>query len=309
MKKIIAAIVIVLIAAAGFFIVTNLNQDEPADESVASNEEAEADDSEENTAEESSSENASSEVDNGESAEETTTEPDNTEGNEDNASDSRNNNDSTTEESDANTAESSDSPETDDTNTPDPDELADDTSGHEYSAAKQCILSKLTDCEGISRAEQFDAYNALVAEGRLPDAPNTDCLECAVQHSFDALDGDVQADTEEISTFVTEYLNLLPKYYNGNSDAVLDYLVSYGNAHNKLLANKDSGNYRNHTTHSVTIDSVERVQGIIEVYTYRQYSHQTSNGMYETHVKYELIEDKDGLHISDYTELGYYPVD
>lgn len=76
--------------------------------------------------------------------------------------------------------------------TEEPDEEQSDSSAGKgnYNAAEQCIMSELTECEGVSEADQFLAYDNLVTDGTLPQSPGSGCLPCAVKYSFEAEYGD-----------------------------------------------------------------------------------------------------------------------
>src|SRR5699024_7383196 len=63
------------------------------------------------------------------------------------------------------------------------DETSADT--NDYTAAERCIMSQLTECDGVSTSAQFQAYKDLVADGTLPQAPGSGCLPCAVKYSFE----------------------------------------------------------------------------------------------------------------------------
>lgn len=55
---------------------------------------------------------------------------------------------------------------------------------------EQCILSGLTNCNGVTIEQQYDAYKSLVANGTLPQGtPGSGNLAPAVQDSFDIKNG------------------------------------------------------------------------------------------------------------------------
>lgn len=191
-----------------------------------------------------------------------------------------------------------------------------------YTAAEQCIMSELTECQGVSVSSQFQAYKDLVADGTLPQAPGSGCLACAVKYSFEEKYGeskDIEAQpsedgTEDVYTgspeaLVSEYLFSLPAYYNGANELTLNYLLPGSNAYNQLTANKSSGDFRDHMTYTVFIETVEPVtNNEYNVYAYREYSHENSGGVYEAYVRYNVVQKDDRYFITDYTELSNVPV-
>lgn len=50
--------------------------------------------------------------------------------------------------------------------------------------ANECVTSNFkSGCDGVSETALFDAYHRLVAQGKLPAAAATDCIQCAIQES------------------------------------------------------------------------------------------------------------------------------
>ena len=197
------------------------------------------------------------------------------------------------------------------------------TSGNNYTAAEQCIMSELTECEGVPTADRFQAYKDLVRDGTLPQAPGSGCLPCAVKYSFEVKYGesrDIEAETSEVpqdgktytgspESLVTTYLFSLPEYYNGADERTLDYLLPGSDAYSQLVDNKASGNFRDHMTYSVFIDEVETVSdGRYNVYAYREYSHENSGGVHDAYVKYDVVERDGHYYIQNYEELSSTPV-
>lgn len=196
------------------------------------------------------------------------------------------------------------------------------SNSNNYTAAEQCIMSELTECQGVSVSSQFQAYKDLVADGTLPQAPGSGCLACAVKYSFEEKYGesrDIEAQpsdggTEDVYTgspeaLVSEYLFSLPAYYNGANELTLNYLLPESNAYNQLTANKASGDFRDHMTYTVFIETVEPVtNNEYNVYAYREYSHENSGGVYEAYVRYNIAQKDGRYYITDYTELRNVPV-
>lgn len=218
---------------------------------------------------------------------------------------------------------------TDEASTEEPTEengAADDESSadtNDYTAAEQCIMSQLTECDGVSTSAQFQAYKDLVADGTLPQAPGSGCLLCAVKYSFEEKYGesrDIEAQpsgepaedesyTGSPESLVSTYLFSLPEYYNGANDRTLDYLLPDSNAYNKLTANKASGDFRDHMTYSTYIETVEQMSETrYSVYAYREYSHENSGGVYEAYVRYNVVEQDGQYYIEDYNEIQNVPV-
>lgn len=62
--------------------------------------------------------------------------------------------------------------------------------------AERCIMSNFeTGCIGLTQDELMTTYNELVEKNKLPKAPATDCIQCAVQESLDIKNG--VKDSEE----------------------------------------------------------------------------------------------------------------
>ncbi|MCG1009949.1 hypothetical protein J4760_07945 [Salinicoccus sp. ID82-1] len=187
-----------------------------------------------------------------------------------------------------------------------------------YTNAEHCIMSQLTECENVPLNAQFDAYKKLVDDGTLPQAPGSGCLPCAVKYSFEMKYGesrdivsqegeavpDTEPDAEYPENFITDYLFALPGYFGGVSNQAESYFYPGSEGHERLVANKASGQFANHMTYSVQIDRVEEAaDGTLRVYAYREYSHATSDGVNETYTRYDVIEQDGRYYIVSYEEL------
>ena len=307
MNKIIGVIIVLLLIAGGlYFFVFNPSSDngENTTTETAGNEE-------ESSTEEETTEEATEQQEE-ESSEESTEEA----SGEEEAADQE----STTEEN------------TDEASTEEPPEEENDESNNEntaegndndYTAAEQCIMSELTECEGVSTDAQFQAYKDLVADGTLPQAPGSGCLPCAVKYSFEEKYGesrDIEAQpggeqpedqsyTGSPQSLISTYMFSLPEYYNGANERTLNYVLPDSNAYSQLTANKASGDFRDHMTYSTYIETVEQVSETqYTVYAYREYSHENSGGVYEAYVRYNVVQQNGRYYITDYTELRNVPV-
>lgn len=200
------------------------------------------------------------------------------------------------------------------------DEETEDSAGNNenYDAAERCIMSELTECEGVSTENQFMAYQNLVEDGTLPQSPVNDCLPCAVKYSFEAEYGESKSidlsvlprseeAPEEINShlqFVRQYLFALPGYYNDQNNEALEFYQKGSAGQNLLTANKTSGRYANHMTYSVHIDYEEQnSDGSSNVYIYRTYSHVNTNGIYENYVLYNVMASNGRNYIIGYEEI------
>jgi len=297
MNKIIGIIIALLLIAGGvYFFVSG-----PADDSEE-HVENDTDETEEPAEEESSEE--TTEPDTGDPAEEASSE-------EDTEEDTHEKTEEETEEepSEEDSTESG---------------AGENTSGNNYTAAEQCIMSELTECEGVATADRFQAYKDLVADSTLPQAPGSGCLPCAVKYSFEVKYGesrDIEAEPAEEpqddqtytgspESLITTYLFSLPEYYNGANERTLDYLLPGSDAYNQLVDNKASGIFSDHMTYSVSIEEVETVSnGRYNVYASREYSHENSGGVYEAYVTYEVVGRDGQYYISNYSELDNVPVE
>ena len=194
------------------------------------------------------------------------------------------------------------------------------TAGNErnYNAAEQCIMSELTECEGVAVADQFQAYQNLVADGTLPQAPGSDCLPCAVKYSFEAEYGESRdidttvvprsiqgpGEIDNMHQFVRQYLFALPAYFNDIDRDALDFYHPDSEGYNLLAANKASGDYSNHMTYAVHLDSEEANQdGSTDIFAYRTYSHTNTDGIFEAYTRYNVIEEGGRYYLTDYEEI------
>ena len=261
----------------------------------------EAEEQENNTSEETESEPAEEESeDENESAEESESAEETSEETAENST-----------EDTADNEESSETESTDETN---------GSTGNEvnYTAAEHCIMTQLMECENVPEADQFQAYNDLVANGTLPQAPGSGCLACGVKYSFEAKYGEsapltysilprsdkMPGDITNTSEFVQQYLFALPAYFNNHDEEALSFYLPETPGFNALFANKASGNYGNHMTYSVFIDSeVENLDGSMNVYATRTYSHINTHGVFEVYARYTVIEQDGRYYLTDYEEL------
>ena len=261
----------------------------------------EAEEQENNTSEETESEPAEEESeDENESAEESESAEETSE--------------ETAENSSEDTVDNEESSETEST------DEANGSTGNEvnYTAAEHCIMTQLMECENVPEADQFQAYNDLVANGTLPQAPGSGCLACGVKYSFEAKYGEsapltysilprsdkMPGDITNTSEFVQQYLFALPAYFNNHDEEALSFYLPETPGYNALFANKASGNYGNHMTYSVFIDSeVENLDGSMNVYATRTYSHINTHGVFEVYARYHVIEQDGRFYLTDYEEL------
>lgn len=203
------------------------------------------------------------------------------------------------------------------------EKITDDTNGNSsnevnYTAAENCIMTQLTECNNVLEAEQFQAYSDLVADGTLPQAPGSGCLPCAVKYSFEVKYGEsnpvnpailprsdkMPGEITNPSEFVQQYLFSLPAFFNNQNEVALSFYLTDSPGYNALFANKASGNYSNHMTYSVFIDSeVENLDGSMYVYTTREYSHINTDSVYEVYARYQVVEQDGRLYLTDYAEL------
>lgn len=126
-----------------------------------------------------------------------------------------------------------------------------------YDTAEQCIMSELTECENIEANDQYQAYDNLIANGSLPQAPISDCLPCAVNYSFEAEYGDSrEIDTSVLSRsveapveinnqlqFVRQYAFSLPGYFNDVTDDALGFYHPDTAGYSQLVVNKSDGRF------------------------------------------------------------------
>lgn len=187
-----------------------------------------------------------------------------------------------------------------------------------YTAAEHCIMTQLTECENIPSDDQFQAYSDLVADNTLPEAPGSDCLPCAVKYSFEAKYGEsdpvnysilphsekMPEDISDPSEFVQQYLFSLPAFFNNHDETALSFYQPDSAGYHALFANKASGNFSNHMTYSVFINSeVENLDGSMNIYAYQTYSHINTHGIFEVYARYNVMEQDGRYYLTDYEEL------
>lgn len=203
------------------------------------------------------------------------------------------------------------------------EKITDDTNGNSsnevnYTAAENCIMTQLTECNNVPEAEQFQAYSDLVADGTLPQAPGSGCLPCAVKYSFEVKYGEsnpvnpailprsdkMPGEITNPSEFVQQYLFSLPAFFNNQNEVALSFYLTDSPGYNALFANKASGNYSNHMTYSVFIDSeVENLDGSMYIYATREYSHINTDSVYEVYARYQVVKQDGRYYLTDYAEL------
>ncbi|WP_271397105.1 hypothetical protein [Salinicoccus roseus] len=172
-------------------------------------------------------------------------------------------------------------------------------------AGEQCIMNRLAaeHCDGITMQEKFLAYHHLTFTNELPISPNIGCLECMVDYSFAVMDGNQEPIsknevdqkgvpfTPELETFMESYAYELANFFNGHPSALLEYLDREGPAMMYIHNNRLSGNFADHTTHSVDVQNIEDMgDGTYKVTMYREYEHVTSNGIGSGTVEYTVNE-------------------
>ena len=313
---VIIPIAVLLILGAVFFTVSSGsdNDTEEITEETAATEEAEepveteTDKADEEPEQEEAPEEESSE-DNGQA------EP-SEEAAEDSTSDESSQNESPEDDAEENGQEDASEETTEEQNGEQSDASADNSEN--YTAAEQCIMSEFTECENIEANDQYHAYDNLVANGTLPQAPISDCLPCAVKYSFEAEYGESrEIDTSvlprsgeapgEINNqlqFVRQYAFSLPGYFNDVTDDALDFYHPDTAGYSQLVANKSSGVYSNHMTYSVHIDGDEaHSDGSTDIYAYRTYSHENTDGIFESYTRYNVSESDGRFYLTNYEEL------
>ncbi|TVT28894.1 hypothetical protein FO441_01025 [Salinicoccus cyprini] len=308
MMLLVASILLFMTACNGDNEPEASSESEQADTSMASSEESTLEDTDAESVEEITSEEPEPTEETTEEQSEETTEMESEESAE-----------PSTEASSEETAE----PSTEETTETSTEETVQPQESSAYTDAEQCIMSQLTECENVPLNAQFDAYKKLVADGTLPQAPGSGCLPCAVKYSFEMKYGesrdivsqegeavpDTAPDAEYPENFITDYLFALPGYFGGVSNQAESYFYPGSEGHERLVANKASGQFANHMTYSVQIDRVEEAaDGTLHVYAYREYSHATSDGVNETYMRYDVIEQDGRYYIVSYEELDNVPV-
>ncbi|CAM2944472.1 hypothetical protein [Salinicoccus roseus] len=186
-------------------------------------------------------------------------------------------------------------------------------------AAVDCILSHLAteECEGFTMQEKFLAYHHLNFTNELPISPNIGCLECMVDYSFAVMDGSQEAIgieemdakgapfTPDLDTFMESYAYELANFFNGHQNRLMDYIGQGSPAMSYLDNNRASGNFADHTTHSVDVKNIEDMgDGSYKVTMYREYEHVSSNGVGSGTVEYTVRETPHAFKIVDFMAVG-----
>ncbi|MHC0552614.1 hypothetical protein [Salinicoccus sp. CNSTN-B1] len=182
-------------------------------------------------------------------------------------------------------------------------------------AGEACIMNRLAaeHCEGITMQQKFLAYHHLNFTNVLPISPNIGCLECMVDYSFAVMDGTQEPIsinemdkkgapfTPDLDTFMESYAYELANFFNGHPNRLMDYIGQDSPAISYLDNNRASGNFADHTTHSVDVQSIEdKGNGTYNVTMYREYEHITSNGIEGGTVEYTVCETDHAFKIVDF---------
>lgn len=182
-------------------------------------------------------------------------------------------------------------------------------------AGEQCIMNRLAaeHCDGITMQQKFLAYHHLNFINILPISPNIGCLECMVDYSFAVMD-----DTQEpisinemdtkgtpftpgLDTFMESYAYELANFFNGHPNRLMDYISQDSPAISYLGNNRASGNFADHTTHSVDVQNIKDMgDSTYKVTMYREYEHITSNGFGSGTVEYTVRETEHAFKIVDF---------
>lgn len=65
--------------------------------------------------------------------------------------------------------------------------------------ASECVMSNFkSGCDGVSESELANEYKRLVAQGELPAAATTDCIQCAIQESHSIKEGKKESVDSEV---------------------------------------------------------------------------------------------------------------
>ncbi|MHC0552499.1 hypothetical protein [Salinicoccus sp. CNSTN-B1] len=117
-------------------------------------------------------------------------------------------------------------------------------------------------------------------------------------------------EEKRMAQFIEGYIEELMAYYNGNAEDIITFTRENSPNFEKISANKDSGNYRNHKTYGINVKDVTQTDGnTYKVTASRQYSHATSNGKRFTEVEYTIVETPQGFMVFDYHEVNNEPVE
>ncbi|MFC3418717.1 hypothetical protein ACFOLA_04405 [Salinicoccus hispanicus] len=178
--------------------------------------------------------------------------------------------------------------------------------------ARECVLKFYNECEVDSIEEVRDAYDQYIENGTLPEATEANSYPSRIDKSRRNLGytrrivgGD---SNRSYDNYLKNYAYDLMQYYNGESDDVLHYLQPDSEAYESIVANNESGDYRNHENHLVRVDrnnlSIHEM-GPQEVLLERAYSHATSDGKRRSNVLYQLeLDDASGIQIVSFEELS-----
>lgn len=186
-------------------------------------------------------------------------------------------------------------------------------------AGEQCIMNRLAaeHCDGITMQEKFLAYHHLTFTNELAISPNIGCLECMVYYSFAVMDGNQEPIsknevdekgvpfTPELETFMESYAYELANFFNGHPSALLEYLDREGPAMMYIHNNRLSGNFEDHTTHAVDVESIlDLGDGAYRVTMHREYEHATSDGIGSSTLDYTVQETPYAFEIVNFRAIG-----
>lgn len=98
-------------------------------------------------------------------------------------------------------------------------------------------------------------------------------------------------DYENFEKLIKEYLSRLTDYFNRENpdNDVFFYLKEGSPAYNKVMANVESGNFVDHTTHDIFVSYIyPQDDGTVTIDVIRTFEHATSNGIQDSNVTYTM---------------------
>lgn len=188
---------------------------------------------------------------------------------------------------------------------------ANDASPH----ARECVINFIRTCELDSIDDVRDAYDQYVANGTLPEATEAESYPAKIDESREQINYQIRASgsmaARNYKNYFKHYAHDLKKFYNGESEDVFHYVKPESEAHEALIASKESGDYTDHENHVVDVDDSRfsyMDDAPQEMILERVYSHAATDGKRNDSVLYEMeLHDVSGIQIRSFEELSDEP--
>ncbi|GAB3058949.1 hypothetical protein ACFOU0_04545 [Salinicoccus sesuvii] len=169
-------------------------------------------------------------------------------------------------------------------------------------AAERCIISNLGDCDGVPLEEQKAAFQRLVDEGVFGKMEMSDTFLEEVLGAHVVMHNQIEHNTypedryppSSVDDTIKYYSMELENYYNGEDEAVLDYLKEDSPLYQSIVENKESGDFADYKLYDIEMMPAEGSGGPSSRVVERIYSHASSNGIERERVSYDTSDNDTG---------------